>query len=288
MANIPCFYCLQIGHRIGECGHVEPTGMHNFILNRFINYKLRCLYRTFEEINMDDLNVFKKFSILQLKQLLGISPRRYIFKQKLYARLYKKYDKLSEKIVSRRVDYQALLLHSAHRDEILLEDGRIISNIENELMGYLFKIRNLHGQCLREYILDLPGNISQFIQEQNISLLPIFESRSPLHSPLHSPFHSPLHSNSDMQDNENKGNYKIECLLSNSILELPFECPICQENKECQWKVRLNCFHDFCIGCTTSYLSNVNRRPDCPLCRAKITKLELHDSNAYKVIFCNS
>lgn len=276
MSNIVCYYCSQIGHRISECVSMDSEGMHSFILQKLVNYKLRNLYRTFEEINTDDLRVLKQFSSSQMKVLLGITSRRYIFKRKLYDKMYKKYDRMSNEIVTQHVDYPNLLRHSVRRDEILVEDARMIDNMERELSRQISHIRQLHSRRLREYLLDLPEQMSQFIQSQNISLLPVFESRSPPYSPPQTP----------RAGIRNEYMSKIELVLSEILPDAPFDCPVCQDCMESMWKVRFNCLHDFCIGCTIGYLSNVSRSPVCPLCRAEITKMELYNAYTYNAIFC--
>jgi hypothetical protein len=233
---------------------MDSGGMHNFILQKFVNYKLRNLYTTFEPVNTEDLRVLKQFSSSQMKDLLGIASRRYIFKRKLYDKMYKKYDKWSDEIITQHVDYPSLLSHSVLRDEIIMEDARIIDNMERELAYQISHIRQLHSRELREYLLDLPEHMSQFIQSQNISLLPAIEPRTP--SP-----HAEI-------DNEYISNIEnIECVLSEFLSDAPFDCPICQDCMEYQWKVRFNCSHDFCIGCTIGYLSNA-RTPVCQIGRA--------------------
>lgn len=61
-------------------------------------------------------------------------------------------------------------------------------------------------------------------------------------------------------------------------------CNICYDDVKKTNMVTLNCAHEFCTTCIESTLKNVPNRksPSCAMCRAEMTKFQVHSANAFK------
>ena len=70
-------------------------------------------------------------------------------------------------------------------------------------------------------------------------------------------------------------------------LENECECGICLEsNIKLQNMTKLNCEHSFCGDCITRVLQTtaINKPPNCALCRAHITTIEINSQDKYDAI----
>jgi hypothetical protein len=80
----------------------------------------------------------------------------------------------------------------------------------------------------------------------------------------------------------------IEISYCKEIQKNDDECNICYESTLAKDFVKLNCNHDFCVGCIkkilTSAKSNDNKKPCCAFCRNDIQSLSIYDEDCLKLI----
>lgn len=95
----------------------------------------------------------------------------------------------------------------------------------------------------------------------------------------------------DIRDSEPKTTNIIEPLLLclETIEELQEEmfCAICLETHKKISMLITNCNHEFCKNCICEHLdyASKNSVPKCPMCRTKITTLEIKDVDYYNEIY---